>query len=203
MGINGIDMNKKNEKDYYFSWILFSILLLAPCCTSTNIISNSTKDSIIPQENNGNQIYNNEYYVDSVSMINNAMSIIDGNHDEYIRFHSAYVNAIMNGEITQKMLHDGLLYSFIMAERYHDTLAAYDFVSILEYSGCHIDSSISSLIVNFLEMVAKFKPDPISFLATKKLYDIYYDGKYGIERNEQKAKYYNELCDSIAQSIHR
>lgn len=203
MGIKGIDMNKINKKEYYFSWLLFGILLLAPCCTSTNIISTSTNNSTNIQKNTGNQIYNTEYYTDSVSMIYKAISIIDGNHDEYTRFHSAYVNAIMNGETTHKMLHDGLLYSFIMAERYHDTLAAYDFVSILEYSGCPIDSSISSLIVNFLEMVAKSKPDPISFLATKKLYDIYYEGKYGIERNEQKANYYNKLCDSIAKNVHR
>lgn len=201
--MNGIDMNKINKKENYFSWLLFSIWLLAPCCTSTNIISTSTKNSTSLQNNTGNQIYNTEHYADSVSIIYNAMSIIDGNHGEYIRFHSACVNAIMNGEITHKMLHDGLLYSFIMAERYHDPLAAYDFVWILEYSGFHIDSSISSLIVNFLEMAAKLKPDPISFSATKKLYDIYHDGKYGIERNEQKAKYYNELCDSIAQSIFR
>ena len=121
---------------------------------------------------------------------------------EYCLFHNEYLDAAMNNVISTRMKQEGLLYSFIMAKIYNDTIAAYDFCTMLEESDYGIDSGTIVFVIDFLEMVSKSKPDPLSFLASKKLYDIYLYGKYGVEKDINKADYFNNLCDTIANRIH-
>lgn len=129
------------------------------------------------------------------------IAILNGNHNEYVNFCNSYQRGAKNDTIPMKLQRIWLLYAYILAEQYHDTLAAFDFARIIEDSVREIDSVLASRIIKYYEMSSQMKPDPVSFLAAHRLYVIFERGLYGIAQDKEKAKFYDNLSDSIAKSI--
>jgi hypothetical protein len=174
--IHGCSMNKHGNSDY----------------CNTSLFSDTITDSTSCLVSGS----------DTFSGISRTIAIIKGDHMEYLLFHNEFMEAVMNNATTAKMKQDGLLFSFIMAEKYHDTIAAFDFCEILEAIDSDIDTITLAYFVDFLVMASKSKPDPLSFLASRRLYEIYSNGKYGMAKNQIKADYYNKLSDTIASKMH-
>lgn len=135
---------------------------------------------------------------------NTALAIINGSHEEYRNYHNECIHSsISENKCTEKELTDWLSYAYIMAEIYNDALAAYDFVVIIDELKISNDYIFTDKIIKFLEIASKSNLEDVSFLAARKLYDIYNEGMYGVCRDKEKAKYYDALSISINRSIKR
>lgn len=130
------------------------------------------------------------------------MSIIQGNHVEYRKFHNEYQESLLS-ESGADMKRDAFFYSFIMAECYSDTLAAFDFAEIFEDCDVEKDSIGEQRYLRYLNMAFNSNMPLFSYLAARKLYKIYNDGTQWVRRDKMKATYYDKFCDSIAPSIFR
>ena len=99
------------------------------------------------------------------------------------------------------MQRERLLYAFIMAEVYKDTLAAYDFAQQIDFMKIEIDSVLGAKVIKFLDMASMSRPDVMPFSATIKLIEIYQNGLYGIQPDAEKVNYYTQLKSTIINAI--
>lgn len=138
---------------------------------------------------------------DSTRAIIRDIAIINGNRNEYLKFCNKCMRCVVNDTIPKELHQTWLLYAFIMAEQYQDTLAAFDFARLIENIDVEIDSSMAARIIRYYEMSSKRKPDNMSFFAAHRLFLIYGKGLYGIPKNKEKSEFYDKLCDTIVKSI--
>ena len=138
---------------------------------------------------------------DSTCTITRDIAIINGDHKEYLNFCNKCMRSAVDDTVPEELQQIWLLYAFIMAEQYQDTLAAFDFARLIENINIEIDSGMASRIIRYYEMSSKWKPDNISFLAAHRLFLIYEKGLYGIPQNKGKADFYDKLSDTIVKSI--
>lgn len=129
--------------------------------------------------------------------------ILNGDKHEYRKFRDNCMDAESNGQLSCKLQRDWLIYGFIMAKVYQDTLAALDFAQNIEFMGVNTDSALGLIIVDCLEMASKTKPDIISCSATYRLIEIYREGLYGIHPDMEKVDYYSRLLESISSAIRK
>ena len=139
--------------------------------------------------------------VDSPSQINYA--IIGGDIEEYKYFDSGYGVGRILGTITYEKKLEMLLYSFIMAEKYKDRHAAYDFAeTIMEdflERGVEMDSITSHIVLDYLLMAVGDGTSPFSgaeHLAAMKIYQLLCRNPW--LRDEAKAaKFKEEVMDPV------
>lgn len=129
--------------------------------------------------------------------------IMSGDKLEYRKFRDNCMDAESNGRLSCKLQRDWLIYGFIMAKVYQDTLAALDFAQNIEFMDINTDSALGLIIVDCLEMASKTKPDIISCSATYRLIEIYEEGLYGIRPDMEKVNYYRRLLESINSAIRK
>lgn len=184
-----------------FFLLLIAFFLFSGCGTKSYLSVNSP-DAGADNEENTIDISNVYKSARCECGINTAITLINGSHEDYRSYHNECVHSFFsNNTPKEKELTDWLSYAFIMAEIYHDTLAAYDFVQIIDYLKMENAYLFSDKIIKYLEMVSKSNYDKVSFFAARKLYDIYDEGKYGISRDKGKAKYYDSLSFSIMRAV--
>lgn len=139
---------------------------------------------------------------DSTIAITMDIAIINGSHNEYLKFCNQCIRSVVNDTLPQKLQHTWLLYAFIMAEQYQDTLAAFDFARLVESMDTEIDFNMATRIIRYYELSSRWKLDNISFLAAHRLFLIYERGLYGIPKDKEKAEFYDKLSNTIARSIY-
>lgn len=176
--------------------ILFVLVLLFLCSSFAqymNPISTEMSARMIADDHSIDE--------DSTSAITRDLAIINGNRNEYLKFCDKCRRSVKNDTIPKELQQKWLLYAFIMAEQYQDTLAAFDFARLIENIDIEIDSSMAARIIRYYEMVSRWKPDNMSFLAAHRLFLIYGKGIYGIPQDKKKSEFYDKLSDTIAKSI--
>ena len=139
--------------------------------------------------------------VDSPSQINYA--IIGGDNDKYDYYRCGYGIGRIYGTITYEKKLEMLLYSFIMAEKYKDRHAAYDFAeTIMEdflERGVEMDSITSHIVLDYLLMAVGDENSPFSgaeHLAAMKIYQLLCRNPW--LRDEAKAaKFKEEVMDPV------
>lgn len=138
-----------------------------------------------------------ESSVDSLPNIQNDIEIIIGDHVAYRKLHNEYTALLLDGKLPNEKQRIWLLDAYIMAENFQDTIAAYDFIKLIESSSIAIDSSVSVIIIKYLEMLSKSSPGFLSLYGAQKLSEIYMYGQYGVIRNQSKSNYYKQKVDEI------
>lgn len=194
------EINKKmnNKTRYYYIGLLsIAILTIVISCGSVrdHRVEVINHDVTIASGNYGSSEY------DSAYVSNVFFDIIKGDRIEYRKFRNNCMDAESSGRLSWEMQKDWLIYGFIMAKVYQDTLAALDFAQNIEFMDISTDSALGIIIVDCLEMASKSKPDVISCSATYKLIEIYKEGLYGICPDKEKANYYRRLLESISSAI--
>lgn len=176
--------------------ILFVLVLLFSCSS----FAQSTKPISVGM--NARMVLNGTAVdEDSTSAITRNIAIINGNRNEYLKFCDKCRRSIVDDTVPEELQQIWLLYAFIMAEHYQDTLAAFDFARLIEKTDIKIDSSMAARIIRYYEMSSKWKPDNMSFLSVHRLFLIYKNGLYGIPQDKEKAEFYDKLSDTIVKSI--
>lgn len=140
-------------------------------------------------------------YGDTAKIFARDIAIINGDHNEYVKFCNECVRKVVNDTLPREIQQIWLLYAAIMAEQFHDTLAAFDFARIIESSNVEIDSSLSTRVIKYYEMASKMRPDAVPFIAAHRLFIIFMNGLYGIPQDKKKAFFYDKLSESIAKAI--
>lgn len=139
--------------------------------------------------------------LDSVDNYKRDLSIMRGDTLEYRRFHNEIVNSRMHDSLTIEQRRNCLIYSFIMAEQYHYPIAALDYVNYIYDFGIEIDSTMAKRIETYLKIAVSSGVNFVSFLAACRLYEIYDRGTVWIQKDKEKAKYYDKLSETIAKSL--
>ena len=176
--------------------ILFVLVLFFPCSSFAQSINRISKEMSARVVVDSLTIEG-----DSTNSIIKDIAIINGNRNEYLKFCNKCMRSVVNDTIPKELQQIWLLYAFIMAEQYQDTLAAFDFARLIENMDVEIDSSMVARIIRYYEMSSKWKPDNMSFLAAHRLFLIYGKGLYGIPQDKEKAEFYDKLSDTLAKSI--
>ena len=191
-------MNHKTHY-YYLGLLPIVILTIVICCGSTQNHHTNVIDYGVSfaSGNTDSSKYG------SACFPNRVFDIIKGDRDEYRKFRDNCMDAESNGRLPCEMQRDWLVYGFIMAKVYHDTLAAFEFAQNIEFMGISADSALGVIIVDCLEMASKTKPDVISCSATYSLIRIYKEGLYGIRPDMEKVDYYSQLFESIKSAIRK
>lgn len=184
MGIINITMNSRIRLLLPAVILLFShVYLYANPVYETN----ESPDLLVEKESS----------VDSLHNIQNDIEIINGDHIAYRKLHNEYTALLLDGKLSNDKQRIWLLDAYIMAEHFQDTIAAYDFIEIIEKSSIAIDSSVSVLIIKYLEMLSESSPGFLSLYGAQKLTEIYMYGRYGVIRNQSKSNYYKQKVDDI------
>lgn len=136
--------------------------------------------------------------VDSPSQINYA--IIGGDIEEYKYFDSGYGVGRILGTITYEKKLEMLLYSFIMAEKYKDRHAAYNFSEIIMsdfYSkGIEMDSLTSQVVYYYLLMAVGDEIDETTINAVCGVYALLCKNPW-LRDDAKAAKFKEEVLDPI------
>ena len=190
---------KHNTKQNHLILLLTTILLSIPTCSLAQRVVGSEVPANLERRND------KQYGTlenDSTCIPKRDYDIIKGNHEEYRKFREYWY--LTDRETKScKMQRERLVYAFIMAEVYRDTIAAFDFVQQIGFMGISCDSILGAKVIEFWEMVAMSKPDILSYSAALELSRIYKEGLYGVRRDMGKSNYYSQLRTTIADAIRR
>lgn len=136
---------------------------------------------------------------DSDVSLKRDIAIILGDRREYLLFHTGYMyTENKDCEIQRQML----LYSFIMAEKYQDKIAASFFSNFITNDDFDVDSNLSKTLIKYLELTTTLAPDAAAFFAATTLQKAYRYGLWGISVDKKKAKFYDDLCGWIIKFMH-
>lgn len=144
---------------------------------------------------------NSNTIIDTLRQIDYA--IIGGDNDKYDYYLCGYGIGRIYGTITYEKKLEMLLYSFIMAEKYKDRHAAYDFAeTIMEdflERGVEMDSLTSHIVLDYLLMAVGDGTSPFTgaeHLAAMKIYQLLCRNPW--LRDEAKAaKFKEEVMNPI------
>jgi hypothetical protein len=187
-----------NMKQHHLCLLLTSILLaIATCSSAQQVIDFETPVSVKVKSDMRYGTSNN----DSMCIPKWDYDIIKGDRIEYRKYREYWMHSEYDEQKSCDMQRERLMYAFIMAEVYRDTLAAFDFTQQIDFMKISVDSTLGAKVIEFLEMAAKSKPSILSFSAARKLREIYKEGLYGILPDMEKFNYYSQLSDSIIKSI--
>lgn len=190
---------KNNTKQNQIIILLITILLVIPTCSSAQHVVPS--DAPVNLEKRNDNRYGSTSH-DSTCIPQRDYDIITGNHKEYRKFREYWMweHDVQKLCDTQR---ERLLYAFIMAEIYRDTLAAFDFAQQIGFMGISCDSVLGAKVIEFWEMASKSTPDIVARTAAFELSRIYEKGLYGVRRNIEKSNYYSQLLRTIDDAIRR
>lgn len=130
-------------------------------------------------------------------------AIVEGNIDQYEYYRCGYGLAQLAGTITYEKRLEMLFYSFIMAEKYKDGHAAYDFATAIldDFSnrGIEMDSLTSHIVLDYLLIAVGDENSPFTgaeHLAAMKVYQLLCKNPW--LRDEAKAaKFKEEVMNPI------
>lgn len=195
------EIMKYKTQQYHIKLAFTAVLVtIAACSSAQNQINTIGSDVSMALERGNNNRYGTSSE-DSLCILKRDYGIIKGDGEEYRKYRVYWMYSEYDEQKSCNMQRERLMYSFIMAEVYRDTLAAFDFTQQIEFMDIYVDSILGAKIIDFLEMVSKSKPDIISLAAARKLREIYKKGLYSICQDMEKSNYYNQLADYIAKTF--
>lgn len=168
----------------------------------TDYSKNSTSDTSFLIRVSNQLLPDTYNHIDTLWLSNRDISVLKGSASEYKKIHNEYVRAEVDDILSIAQKREFLFISYMMAEIYNDPIASYDFVAIIEDSNIIIDSFFSAKIVKYLESSLSSKDVVLSFFSAQKLFNIYENGLFGIEKNKDKAMYYDSICFKIGKEFH-
>ena len=125
------------------------------------------------------------------------MAILNGDYKEYVSFANNYIN----GGEPDSLLRDFILYSYVMAEKYGNTLAAYNCFWLLGgFSDIPQDSILTPLLVHLLEIGASCDTScaDIPEIGCAIYLAEWYGGRNNVSVDVLKQEYYNEKAKAMA-----
>lgn len=185
---------------HHLCLLLTSILVSIATCSSAQSVIDSETPVTVKEKSDMRYGTSSD---DSMCIPKRDYDIIKGNSEEYRKYRVYWMYSEYDEQKSCDMQRERLMYAFIMAEVYRDTLAAFDFAQQISFMGINGDSVLGAKVIEFWEMASKSKPDIVARTAAFELSRIYEKGLYGVRRDIEKSNYYSQLLRTIDDAIRR